>query len=87
MQVGLLPRQRPARRGATAPYDYVTVNVFESVAHTDRDPLARFREVHPDRNVPEIMREIAAARERAASSGTAWITPNEPANPSDADPS
>lgn len=49
--------------GAAVPYDYVTVNVFDSVADADRDPLAWFPQVHPERTVPEVMRDTEAARE------------------------
>lgn len=51
-------------QGTEAPYDYVTVNVYDSWADYDQQELDRWvAEVHPDRTLEELIAEADAARD------------------------
>lgn len=51
-------------QGTEAPYDYVTVNVYDSWADYDQQELDRWvAEVHPDRTLAELIAEADAARD------------------------
>jgi len=49
--------------GTDKPYDYATVNVYDSFEDAERDPALLFPEVHPERSVDDVMAETRAARE------------------------
>lgn len=50
--------------GSEAPYNYVTVNVYDSWADYDVQELADWvREAYPDRTLPELTAEARAARD------------------------
>ena len=48
--------------GTAKAYDFVTVNVYDSYADSDKDPLAVFREVHPDADRHEVERNTLESR-------------------------
>lgn len=51
-------------QGTEAPYNYVTVNVYDSWADYDQQELARWvAEVYPDRSLDELVAEARAARD------------------------
>jgi hypothetical protein len=49
--------------GTEKPYDYVTVNVFDSFEDAERDATGLFPEVHPDLSVEDVVAETRAVRE------------------------
>ena len=51
-------------QGTEAPYNYVTVNVYDSWEDYDQQELDRWvAEVHPDRTLEELIAEADAARD------------------------
>ena len=49
--------------GTAKPYDYATVNVYDSFEDAERDPALLFPDVHPERSVDDVIAETRAARE------------------------
>ena len=49
--------------GTDKPYDYATINVYDSFEDAERDPALLFPDVHPERSVEEVVAETRAARE------------------------
>ena len=51
-------------QGTEAPYNYVTVNVYDSWADYEQQELERWvAQVHPDRTLAELIADADAARE------------------------
>ena len=49
--------------GTAKPYDYATVNVYDSFEDAERDPALLFPDVHPQRSAEDVIAETRAARE------------------------
>lgn len=71
--------------GTARPYDYVTVNVFDSFADAERDPALLLESVLPDVSKDEVLEETLAVRDlvrgeiwyRLDSAGVTALSPSQ----------